>query len=367
MKPNNHIRFVVLAILPIFFMPVLQAQGLQLTPGIKWVMKGSPTLVINNASLINEGSFIADSGTVFFTGDRAASGTFIGGANPISFYNLTIGKSANDLQLNNNAFVKGMITLDSGNLQLNDYLLDLGSTGSIARERDDARIIGVRGGAIRITALLNRPQVINPGNIGVEITSEGNLGYTVITRGHVLQTNADGESGIQRWFDIIPENNTNIPTTLRLFYLNSELAGKDKNALTVFSSKEGDNHWSLWGKDASDPVTNWVLKSNHGQLGRFILAIGSRNAFAKSSKTITAMQVYPSPAHNAFALQIISEEAGNGIMSLYDQSGHLLEVKRGFWQAGVTTINWNISKYAAGIFYLSTGNPNGRTLTVVKQ
>jgi hypothetical protein len=386
MKPTEIIRFLALTLLPVISGLSGRAQGLQLMPGIHWVENGPSQLILHNASLINNGSFLTDSGTVVFSSDAGAAGAFIGGANPVSFHHLTIGNSAGDLRLNNDAFVTGRITLDSGNLQLNGYLLDLGSSGSIVGERNEARITGVEGGAIRVTSVLNGPHSVNPGNIGVEITSDANLGATVITRGHFQLTNSSGETSIERWFDIAPETNTSLHATLRFFYLDGELAGKNKNALALFS---GDETWTRWGKDdagagdnaggnagtnaganagsnaGTNAGANWILKSDIDQLHRFSLSIGSSNAFSKTDRAITSMQVYPTPSHNAFTLQVVSEKGGNGVVFLYDQWGHLLEERKGYWQAGVNTINWDIGKYAAGVYYLSMGIDC--TLKVIKQ
>ena len=376
MKPTEYMRIPAMALLLVVSGLAGQAQGLQLTAGVHWVENGPCQLILYNASLINNGSYIADSGTVVFAGDGRTPafvgdvrmpGAFIGGANPTAFYNLTIGSSANDLQLNNNAAVTGRVTLDSGNLQLNGYLLDLGSTGNIAGERNESRITGERGGTIRVSSVLNSPHAVNPGNIGIEITSEGNLGTTVISRGHYPLTNPGGETSIQRWFDIVPETNTNLHASVRLFFLEGELAGKDKNELTLFSGVGTNGALASRGKDATDLNANWILKSNIDQLYRFTLAIGPDKVFSNNSRTITSMQIYPTPVHNTFTLQIVSKENGNGVLSLYDPSGHLIEEKRGYWQAGVTTMNWNIGRYAAGIYYLKVGDLNDGTLIVVKQ
>ncbi len=131
MKPTEFIRFLALTLLPVISGLGGQAQGLQLMPGIHWVENGPSQLILHNASLINNGSFLTDSGTVVFSSDAGSAGAFIGGVNPVFFHHLTIGNSAGDLRMNNDAFVSGRVFLDSGNLQLNGYLLDLGSSGSI--------------------------------------------------------------------------------------------------------------------------------------------------------------------------------------------------------------------------------------------
>jgi hypothetical protein len=355
-------HYSLLAVWILLALPCL-AQGLYLSLGINWVVKGSPSLVLNNTGLTNNGNFFADSSTVLFTGDSSVTHSSIGGYIPISFYNLTISKPSNDVELNNDAVVTGTITLDSGDLQLNNYTLDLGSSGSIAGERDNSCITGIRGGMIKITAVLNAPHAVNPGNIGIELTSQANFGSTVITRGHLQQTTSSGATSIQRWFDIAPAINPNTPASLRFFYFNSELAGKDKNALALFSGKEGDDNWSAGGKDASDPVAGWIYKNNIGQGRRFTLAICS----LKPGGATASLQIYPNPSHDMFTMQIVSEAEGNGVAQLYDLSGHLLEAKRVYWQTGVTTVNWDVSKYAAGTYFLSIGNMVGGTTNIVKQ
>jgi hypothetical protein len=145
------------------------------------------------------------------------------------------------------------------------------------------------------------------------------------------------------------------------------LAGKDKNALTLFSGEEMNNGLTPLGKDGAEPTANWVLKSNIDQLHRFTLAVSPGAVLSKTGRTITSMQIYPTPSHSAFTLQIVSKENGDGLISLYDQSGHILEEKREYWQAGVTTFNWNISRYAAGTYYLSIGSSAAKALIVVKQ
>jgi hypothetical protein len=363
MQPIHYIRLIALILPPVFAFSGLRAQGLYLSSGVNWVVKGSPSLVLNNANLTNDGHFSADSSTVLFTGDNSPSPFFIGGSVPVTFYNLTISKA--DVQLDNNATVIGAITLDSGSLLLNGYTLDLGTSGSIVGESDHSPITGSRGGTITITATLNAPHAVNPGNIGVELTSQANFGSTVITRGHLQQTTSSGATSIQRWFDIEPATNPSALASLRFFYFDSELAGRDKNTLVLFSSKEGDDNWSAGGKDASDLVAGWIYKNNIGQGRRFTLAIGSENS--KPGNAGTSLQIYPNPSHDMFTMQIVSEKEGNGVAQLYDLSGHLLEAKRVYWQAGVTTVNWDVSKYAAGSYYLSIGNLVGGTTNIIKQ
>jgi hypothetical protein len=366
MKPYDYIRLLAFTIVP--GLPLFSyAQGLHILAGAQWVVNGGPTLVLNNAGLSNDGSFTAGSGTVLFTGDSVTGRTFVGGDQPVNFYNLVINKSSNDVQLNNHAAVSDSIIMQRGNLQLNNYTLDLGSTGRIEGERDSCRITGAEGGLVTVSAILRSPRAVNPGNIGVEVTSEADLETTLIQRGNVQQTNAHGWTSIQRYFDISPTANTDLPATLRFFYLDSELADKIKEQLVVFSSGGEGANWTQWGKDAADPVQNWVAKANINQWRRFTLSIPEKNVSATNTSATQSIQLYPNPSNDLFIVAFNSEKGGEQVFSLYDEMGQLLEQRIVTAMAGANTISWNIGKYAAGVYFLSVGGLPGKTIKIVKQ
>lgn len=365
--PKRALVFLpLLALFPFY----IEAQGLHITAGAQWITNGAPNLVLNNASLFNNGNFEAGNGTVLFTGDAAGSNSFIGGERPIYFYHLTVSKSANDLQLNNDAGINGRITMSSGNLQLNNYTLDLGSSGTIIGESNRSCITGVHGGLIKITTVLEAPQAVNPGNIGVELTSQARLGSTVITRGHVQPSNSKGQSGIQRYFDIVPEMNNGLQATLRFFYLDGELAGKNKTDLTIFSSQEGHSDWSSRGKDQADASGNWVVKSNIGELHWFTLAIPVGGITSPIGEVTlqkgASLELYPNPSSGEFNTILVSDVEKDRVLHLYDQTGHPLATRVIHCQAGVNTIQWDISKYAAGVYYLTSEGLTGGSVKMVK-
>ena len=354
-----NIGAIALKVFPLVLPMCPAAQGIHITPGAHLVVNGVPSLVFNNASIVNDGEFSAGNGSLLFTGDSASMARpFIGGGASVAFYNLVVDRGAGDLLMNNNIAVAGKVILNRGNLQLNNFVLDLGGSGSIEGERANSCITGVNGGIITLTTFLNAPRAINPGNIGVEITSEANLGYTVINRGHLLQS---GENGIQRYFDITPQLDG--PASLRFFYLEGELAGKGKGQLAVFSGRAGESRLSLRGKDGSDPTANWVLKRNVGLSQRWTLAVDSKRASFGEGGTV----VYPNPVRDAFDLRIVRDNAGSGVIYLYDGSGHLLEQKKVYWQAGVNTIGWDIGRYSRGVFYLSVDGRIDGAIKIVRQ
>ncbi len=367
--PNKHIYTAALKVLPILLPICLRSQELRLSAGVQLVATGAPNLVLNNISLINDGGFTADSSTVIFRSDAGVriggntfSGARIGGNSPLSFYNLTVGGSSGDLRLANNIAVAGHVTMDSGNLQLNHYRLDLGGTGSIWGERALSCITGLDGGTITVTASLAAPQSINPGNIGVELSSPENLGLTVITRGHTPQTNADGTTGIQRYFDFVPSTNAHLHATLRFFYLDGELGASNKNELAVFSNTAGQSGWISRGKDAADIIANSVTKSNIDELHRFTLA----TEFPKTAEKAAA-QVFPNPAGDKFTLVFFSALQKDAFISLYDAAGNQLELRKTHCQPGTNTIEWPIGRYAAGVYRVAFDNMDIKPAAVIKQ
>lgn len=203
--------------------------------------------------------------------------------------NLTINKTSNKVQLGSNISVNGNLTMQSGNLELNLFNIDLGSgSGKIVNENNNSRITGITGGNIVKTATLNAPSSANPGNIGIAISSAQNLGSTVIKRGHVQQTSSGGGLSIYRYFDIAPTNNTSLNATLKMYYFDGELAGINKSELNFYRSEDNGNTWTLIGEDNNDQVNDWVLKNNVDHLSRWTLASDKTNALPIKLVSFTA-------------------------------------------------------------------------------
>ena len=293
---------------------LLHAQGLHISSGASMVVQGNASIVLNDASFINDGKFHADNSSIIFSGDNSA---FVGGISRTAFNNLVL---QNQLQLESDISINGQLTMSSGNLELNNRRLDLGSTGIIIGENINSRITGEHGGIVTATAVLNAPRNVNPGNIGVEINSSSN-GTFVITRGHVQQINNAGERSIQRYYDVSPSLND---LTLKVGYLDAELAGNRKSDLVL-----------------------WKLNN------RFTMGVGS-----------TALSAYPNPARDRFTMSYYSLSNRRTVITLKDVKGHTLETKQVQLIPGLNTIQWNISGYASGTYFLVLENSN---VKLVKQ
>ncbi|HET7119426.1 MAG TPA: T9SS type A sorting domain-containing protein [Hanamia sp.] len=376
-----------------------------------------------------------------------------------SLTNLTINKTSNDVKLGDNISVGGNLTMQAGNLELNLFNIDLGSgAGAIMNETNDSRITGTSGGNIIKTANLNAPASVNPGNIGIAISSSQNLGSTVIKRGHVQQTSANGGLSIYRYFDITPANNTSLNATLKMYYFDGELAGINKSELQFYSSEDNGNTWALIGEDNNDQANDWVLKNNIDHLSIWTLASKISNplpikllsftatlvnrttqlqwitaqeinssyfevqrskdgtsfdklfsipAHGNSSSKITynavdknpfdginyyrlkivdidgnfsfssyvqvnvkegtSFMVFPNPAAGTFYLHINLQVAKKYVIGLYDVNGRMLQEKEVELNAGGNQIEWNISAFAKGTYFLRSADNSMPVIKVVKQ
>ncbi len=250
----------------------INAQGIIIGSGATLNVNGAGNLVINNGGLSNAGTFTAGTGTVALTGTAQPTSTSLSGTSPLNFYNLSINKTGGSARLLRNTSITNNLLLNNGNIDLNGFDIDLGSTGSLVGESLLSTIVGQAGGSINRTILLNVPVNVNPGNLGIEITSAANLGLSVIKRGHTQQVNSSGFS-INRYFDIFPTNNTALNASIKMYYLDSELAGVNENELKLWSKPVAANvPWTLLGANAQDASANWVSKSGLDSLNKFTLA-----------------------------------------------------------------------------------------------
>jgi hypothetical protein len=364
MNPFKHLRHVVL-VATVLSPVCMQGQLLRSSSGMNLVATGDLKLVFHDAGLLNNGRFVAGNSTVLFTGDVAAQPVYIDGSSPVAFHHVVISRPS-DVRLNNNISVTGNITLNDGNLQLNNHVLDLGRTGTIVGERNEARITDDKGGGkIKAIAMLYAPININPGNIGVSVTSAASLGETVIVRGHVQQPGFYSKPAIHRYYEITPAINSNLQATLKFHYLDAELDDNNENELSVFSRTGLAGNWQAKGKDNNDVRTNWVVKTHLDQLHSFTLAKSINSNRLPGAQA--AIQVFPNPTPDRFTVSVYSPEEKDAGIILYDALGRVLERKKIRCEVGMNTISWNISKYASGTYHLRFENIEAERVKIVKQ
>jgi hypothetical protein len=77
------------------------------------------------------------------------------------------------------------------------------------------------------------------------------------------------------------------------------------------------------------------------------------------------MQVYPNPAQNIVTAVVSSAGQSQSVILLQDHLGNALEQKKVNLRAGINTVQWNISKYPGGTYYLVLQNAGN--VKIVKQ
>ena len=272
---------LTLLILCLFHRGIEAQSTFHVSAGATVTTKGNSVITLSNAKFSNNGTFAGISGTVLIMGNGSNTNTTIAGTGTTTFNNLTINKTANNAQLNQNIAVTGNLTLTSGGVSLSTGNIDFGSTGSLLNETGTNRVFGT-GGYLQATAALNAPNNSNPANLGAIITSTANLGSTVIKRAHapfLLNGN-----GINRSFDIVPTNNTGLNASLKFIYLDAELNGNVEAKLALWRSTDaGINFTAL--PSTNDATNNFIQSTG---ISSFALFSGGTNPTVTTPTNVSA-------------------------------------------------------------------------------
>ena len=362
------------------------AQSLHISSGARLVASGPVRIGLTDIAFTNDGSFTPGNSTVQITGARNA---LIGGTSTTTFSNLTINKANNSAQLQNDIHVTGVLLMSRGNLLLNNHNIDLDLTGTLAGEVNNRSILANTGGSvIAHFNNSNPPNAFNPGNLGLEITSSSDLGGGTVTRSHLADVLAGSAVGIHRRYDVFitSSHNSGLDSRLRFFYLDGELNGNTENNLALWEQSAPGNPYLSFGKDSNNVTANWVVKNHIDHLDHFTLGPNQLPGAAAAGKhtqsgaisqlddteetaaiVATKLKVYPNPAQDHFTLDLFAPLAKEVRVGLYDQSGHLLQVKQVHCIAGTNSLSWNISSYTAGIYYLSINGKAMSDLKIIKK
>jgi len=267
LKNNLKLTLQILFILTVLSARLF-AQGITISSGTTTLTGGSATVTLPG-NWSNSGTFTAGTGTVIFNG---ATGTqTIANSSGETFNDLTVNKAGGDVQLSNNIAVNGILTLTSGDLDLNGKTVTLGSSATLS-ETSGNTVKGTTG-SITTTRSIIAPSSNNIAGMGAELTSSADLGSTTITRGHTVQTD-NTNSSILRYFDITPTATTGLNATLVFYYDNSEVNGLNELELELYKSTDSGNSWTLMGGQVNT-TNNTVTLSGIDGFSRWTLGASS--------------------------------------------------------------------------------------------
>ncbi|MBI9042687.1 LamG-like jellyroll fold domain-containing protein [Lutibacter sp.] len=170
--------------------------------------------------------------------------------------------------LNSGFTVNGNLITNSP-VNLNGQTITLGSAAYLL-EKAGSEFFG-NTGVITTTRNLSAITSLNVANMGAVITTAANMGSTVITRGHMVQTNGVNNS-VKRYFDITPTTNTGLNASLVFNYVDTELNGLTEANLKLFKSTNDGNSWSN-EQGTINTSNNTITLSSIDNFGKFTAAV----------------------------------------------------------------------------------------------
>jgi hypothetical protein len=162
---------------------------------------------------------------------------------------------------------------NGGVWDLQGATMDFGGPDTTAAlvETDSAR---VTGGLLEATRTLSGPQAVDVAGLGAVLSAGANLGDVTVTRGHTVQTAANGNESIERYYDIEPsKNNSGLSATLVHTYKDPELNNRTESQLELFKQTNGS--WEEKGVDSRDAQANTVTLSGIESFSRWTLGSAS--------------------------------------------------------------------------------------------
>lgn len=256
----------------LFSLPVsLAAQGdLLITENTHLSTSANTAIHIIDAKLSTEGSLHGEEAQFILTSSQ--SQTTLGGRGTTQLGKLYLSAPNGEFSLESSIQINSLIALNEGNLNLQDYNLILTTIESnIEGESNDKYIYSSSGGRIIKTLTLDQANQVNPGNLGISISSNDNLGLTEIHRVHDASSLPTGTS-IRKSFEIFTENQPISPLNIGITYFDNDVIveseeseiwklttdGDWKNISTSINYNNTDRVNTAWGTDKNPSLVYTV-------------------------------------------------------------------------------------------------------------
>lgn len=230
---------------------ISSAQGLKIQSGAELVVSNSTKIVLNgDLNWTNNGSFTSHDSELIFTGnvDQSVCGTTMS-----NFYDLDIHKTAGDLIAASNFSVLHELQMNSGELDLKNSVVDLGTTGTIVNETEANRIkvgdINNDIGTIQATCSVNNIDDYNPAGLGVLISTDVNIGTITVVRGHKVHAGSgsfSGNSSVARYYEIPNIGQLDANDMVKIHYWQAELNGNTEESLGMYQWVEEGASSAWW-------------------------------------------------------------------------------------------------------------------------
>lgn len=281
-------------------------------------------LTFHGLDLNNKGDFYQDSSTLLFTSMPGGGDLYLKSGKALSIHNLDLRIGNNSLILEDDVQIENRMKLIDGNLNLNSQTLSLGEEGEILGEGGENQILGQ--GVIEKRANLNFPYQSSPGNIGLSISAEDNLGLTVLKR---IQALSEGDSLvlIHRQYEIASSFTPNNPLNLSFDYLDTENPFAKEAMLTPLAQQGATwNRLAYYQPDTKSNTIHVLLPE-----AKKAWHIGFSHAESVETKLSpekkSDLQVFPNPFTSYIFLQWEEEDETPIQVQLFTSGGALIYTK----------------------------------------
>jgi len=257
------IHLIMLCLLPAFLATARGQATLTLTSGASWVSQGGTHLVLDDTGLAVSGTYDDPAGTVHLRGILPVG---LWGAVGLSLHSLEVDKTGGWVALGSDAEIRQELRLSQGWLDLTQYQLQLGLTGYLSGEDENAYVTATGTGyLVRFDSPLAGVP-LDAGNLGLTLTSGLDLGFTEIRRYH--QPYAVGtSSSLGRSYAVLPTVNSGLNAAVTFTYRDGEMGSLLESDLSLFGSDDQGTSWTHLGYSSRDAATNEVVLTGLNSLG----------------------------------------------------------------------------------------------------
>ncbi len=339
------------------------------------------TLVLDNCNLVNA-SINASFSSCLLTELGNVSST-IGGSAGLDFKEITINKPSSVLKMTGELLIQDKLNFQTGHLDLNGNILSLAPLALFLGEKSSSRLIGENGGYATINVIMNNPNLQNPGNLGLSVTSAANMGTVSIFRGHQIQSQGGSPFSIKRHYAIESSNGSNFLGNLRFAYFDEELNGIDEDFTQIWSSDNGTN-WTNRGFTNKNTVLNYIESLDLTTLEKFTLSNPTpgiaedpvmdfriQNKKATSSQFSVEASILPNPVsnHEDVFLELQVSKESKAIIQIINQLGQGICFNQITALPGIQKIPLQITDLPKGIYtvHILFENESNKSLKLLIQ
>lgn len=315
-------------------------QTISVTPGASFSIYGNANVVLNNTTVNNAGKVVQHpgEGNIVFEGSDL---NLIKGTGKTELNHLVLSKESEEkVVVNNNVKVKSDIRFASGILEARNSIIDLSTKGVLINERPSSYLVATGTGYAIAKRNIRGFENSNPGNLGLRISSPAILGETTIIRGNENAAINGGYSS-NRYYQVMPANNTNLNATLQFQYFDHELNNLGERSIALYEND--NNKWVEKGVDSRESTANFVVKQRVNSLSKYTLY--------KSSEKV---KVYPNPVRDYANVTIESLSEGTATLEIVDAKGGTVLSQEKDLSEGSNNVQLNTKGLSSGNYTFRT-------------